>query len=417
MARYALRELLVASEVSFASNANDPSTNTWDQRLPAENIILTLPHVRIEDVAHQSRQNVSGLSHKGAQDGSATLTFTTNLIGNNGTDPGSSTVTESFQTTLLGYAMGGKRVAGSGSTISGTSSTASSIYVASAAGWVAGDMAAIGAKGDGRGDGQVVVVSAVTAGSGLLDLLTNAPAAPTTAGETVSRLALIYPDETATLTTVRFAGMFEDTGAQFHMMGCQLQSVQFVTPLDGSGLGKINWTYRVAVWRNQATTFPGSLSMESNNGFAAGGGRFFLQDFGTKTHATEQPAVFEFTIDRGLEPQFGPGGLVSDQVVRAWTRMMDKPRARFVIPWENTYSTWWATNNASFTYKHLLMSLGCVGGYQVAVYLPRIQPVGDRPIVPDDQNGQCYVNINILGTESTDTTSALTRSAWRIGAG
>ena len=86
MAVFRLQELSYASEVAFASNATNPSTNTWDQRIPAENIVLTIPHERIQDVASQNRQNVVGLSHRGAQDGRATLEFTTNLIGHL-TDP------------------------------------------------------------------------------------------------------------------------------------------------------------------------------------------------------------------------------------------------------------------------------------------------------------------------------------------
>ena len=416
MAVFRLRELVFNSELAFASNAADPSVNTFDTRIPAENIVLNLPKERIRDVAHQARQNVEGLSHIGAQDGSATLEFTTNLPGNN-SDPASSTVTENFVATLLGYAIGGKRVAGSGSTISGAWSTASSIYLASAAGWVAGDMVAIGTKGDGKGDGQPLVISAVTAASGLLDMLTNAPAAPTTAGHTASRLALIYPDETVTPTTTRWLAMNADTGNQFHLMGSQLSQVRFATPLDGSGLMKITWTYRVAVWRRQATTFPSALTMQTANGFAPAGGDFFINDFATKTHNTEKPSTLTFEVDLGLEPTFGTGGNVNDQVVVGWARTMAKPRMTFQVPWETEWQTWWETVNASIARKHIRANLGCVGGYRVVFYLPYAHPIGMNPIVPDNVNEQTFVTLQVLGSESTDTSSALTRSAWRLGLG
>lgn len=414
MAVYRLRELQYASEVAFASNATNPSTNTWDQRIPAENIVLTLPDERIQDVASQNRQNAVGLSHRGAQTGQATLEFTTNLIGHM-SDPTSGALTERWMTTLLGYAVAGKRVAGSGSLISGTSSTANTLILSDVSGWVAGDAIAIGSKGDGRGDGQVLIASGVTGGaSGSIDLLTAAPAAPTTNGDNAARLQLIYPDETGTFTTTRWMAMHSGTGNQFHMMGCQLSGIRFSWPLDGQGLAKATWTYRCAILDQVATTFPSSTSLQDNFGHAPGGGSFYLQAFATKTRATKTPAFIDLEIDLGLESTLGPGGNHQSQVVTAWQRTAMNARLTFTIPWETAQQTKWTTANSSYTFDHALFNSSPVGGYRTGFYCPRIFLVGQRPIVPENVNEQTYVRIPFQCTESTDTTSALTRSAWRL---
>lgn len=414
MAVYRLQELQYASEVAFASNATNPSTNTWDQRIPAENIILTIPHERIEDVASQNRLNAVGLSHIGAQTGQATLEFTTNLIGHM-TDPAGGSLTTTWMYTLLGYAFGGTRSAGSGSAISGTTSTANTLILSDVSGWVAGDAIAVGTKGDGRGDGQVLVASGVTGGaSGSIDLLTAAPAAPTTGGDTASRLLLVYPDETATLTTTRWMAMHSGTGNQFHMMGCQLAGVRFSWPLDGQGLAKATWTYRVALWDRVATTFPSSTSLQNNYGHVPGGGSFYIQNFATKTRATETPASLDLAINVGLEPTLGPGGNHQHQVVTAWVRTAMNARITWTIPWVTTYETWWETATQSLTLKHILFNSSPVGGYRTGFYCSRIFPVGDNPINPVNVNEQTYASITAQCTESTDTTSALTRSSWRL---
>ena len=419
MASYRLQALQYASEVAFASNAANPSVNTWDQRVPAESIVMTLPQERIRDVAAQGRLAVAGLSHMGPRTG-CSLEWTANFIGNQ-SDPASSTVTERFQTTLLGYALGGKRTAGSGSTISGTSSTVSQIYVASAAGWVPGDFAAIGAKGDGEGDGQVVAISATTDASGLLDLLVNAPTAPATAGAVVQRLACVYHDEDATLTTTRFIGMHANTGSQFHMMGGQLTGFTISTPMDGSGPSKITYRYGFAYWARQATTFPPSTTLQDNWGAAPAGGSVCLQDFGTKTRTTKTATMINLNVELEFQPIVGPGGNGEYQTIVGWAKTGYGATLSMQIPWETARETAFDVANASYTYEQALATFnprGANGGGLITGYhARRMFYEGNRPSGVINVNGQCYVEAFWRLTESTDTTSDLTRASLVIFSG
>lgn len=416
MAVFRLRSLEYASETSFALNAENPSANTWDQKIPAENIVLTLGHERMPDLASQDRANNRGLSHLGVRTG--TLEFDTNICGHF-TDPSSGSLTERWPVTLLGYALGGKRTAGAGSTIIGSAtSTTSVLYLASAAGWVAGDMLAHGSKGDARGDGQVLVASGITGGSGKIDLLTEAVGSSGSTTDTISRMALIYHDETAALTTTRWSGMSSDTGAQFHMMGCQLADLRWTIPLDGSsGLPKWHWTYNVAYWARQATTFPSALTLQDDFAAPCAGGSFFLANVGTKTRTTKTPATIQLELEMGLVPTVGPGGAGTYQVITAWSRPTVSPALTIQIPWETARETAFDIANQSYTYEHGLLTANPTGGRRWAFYMPRMFYEGNRPNQVENVNDLNYLTARWRGTEGTDTATALTRSAIRFGFG
>lgn len=415
MAVFRTQSLEVASETSFAVNAANPSANTtWDYELPAENIVFTMGQPRIADVAMQDRQDVRGLSHPMAR--TCSVEFTTNLPGHS-SDPAGGALTATWAYQLLGYALGGLRSAGSGSTISGAASTASSINVASVAGWVAGDFMAIGTNGDGRGGGQVVCLSAISATSGVAHLLTNAPAAPTTSGDTASRLLLVYHDETATLTPVRFRYMNSDTGAQYQAHGCQLAALKLSFPLDGNSPIKATWTYNGAYWNRSAVAFPNSTALEVAYGVPCTAGSMFLADFATKTRTTKTPATLELELEMPLAATEGPGGAGDYQPITGWTRTMVSPVLTLQIPWEAARETAWDLANQSYVYSHGLFTAHPIGGRRIAFYMPRMFDEGDRPSGVVNVNDLNYVTARWRGTESTDTTTALTRSAIRIGFG
>lgn len=416
MAVWRLKSLEYASEASFAVNAENPSANAWDQKIPAENIILTIAQERMPDMAMRDRTDERGLSHLGVRTG--TLEFDTNICGHF-TDPGSGgPLTERWHMTLLGYALGGKRSSGAGSTIiAGTASTTSILYVATAAGWVAGDMLAHGSKGDARGDGQVLVVSGITAGSGKIDLLTEAVASSGTTADTISKLILLYHDETASLTTTRWNAMSSDTGAQFHLMGCQLADLRWTIPLDGGGLPKWHWTYNVAYWARQATTFPSALAIQDDFSAPCAGGSFFLANVATKTRTTKTPATLTLELEMPLAPTLGPGGNGTYQVVTAWSRTTVSPALTVQIPWETARETAFDVANQSYTFEHGLFTANPTGGRRWAFYMPSMFYEGRRPSVPENVNDLNYVTSKWRGREGTDTATALTRSAIRFGFG
>jgi hypothetical protein len=49
--------------------------------------------------------------------------------------------------------------------------------------------------------------------------------------------------------------------------------------------------------------------------------------------------------------------------------------------------------------------------------MPRVFPAGPRPSVPKNVNEQTYVDVTFSATESTDTTTDLSRASFKLFAG
>lgn len=422
-APFQLGEVHYSAESAFAENAEAASSNTYTHRI----LTLGVPdhnpmQNRDPDGSIRSRMDEEGLPHIGVREGE--VSFTTYLVGHGGTAAGA--LTETFQQDLISDGLGGGNTASVGTTISGAGSTATAINVTAGTTFSAGGACRIGVKGDARGDGQFLIIGTITdASPDVLNLLTAAPAAPTTNGDVVYAVQVAYHDESAalanTLGTKRFMVGHTTAGTPVHYMGCQLAGLKLEFPLEG-GTSKptVTYRYRAAYWDHANVTIPSSSpSASAADCQPVSGGSMFINDVGTATRATITPGRISLDLELGLEPIYGPGGNGTYQHIVGWQRTVCKPTLTVDLPWSTatTYKTWWDTANSSIAYKHILFTASAVNGRAVGFYMPRVMPYGNRPSRVINVNGQQYATVQFRGVSGATTTSELTRSAIRILAG
>ena len=398
MALFITREVLVNDEVSFAENANSVSSNTYDTRVPVEEATFEFTQERLPDLALQSRQNERQPGYLGTRECRITLRMP--WYGHNSGATGA--LTETVLQSLLGDGLGGNDTTGTGVT-SGSGAGTEGVGDFDAAS-TAGLIYLVGTKGDGGGDGQAVVVSNTTG-----DALTNMPAAPSS--DQVYATQVAYPTETNPSVTKRFLLGFTTTNAQYHALGCQLESVSISTPIGGKP--EVTLVYRGAYWDRGAETIPHGVTMPASNWAPVAGGSVFINSVGTATRATVTPSAIEFSVDMGLSPNVGPGGTGIYQYIVGWERTMAKPRLTMTIPWVTTYETIFDTDGSNTTHQHILITCNPTAGRSVGLYLPRAYVAGARPTFTDN-SGLLYQTITWEGREGTTTTNDLTRSAFRL---
>lgn len=414
---FQLFELQFSSESAFCENAESPSSNTWAKRIPVLSYSFETAQERIVDGGLRARLAQESLSHIGAR--GATLEFTTYWIGHLSTSSGA--LTQTWQNLLLGYGLGGKDTSQVGGTVSSASSAVS--YTTSGATAVPGAIVRVGAKGDGRGNGQAAVVSAF--GSNIITSITALDAQPN-AADVVYATQMAYHDESGTnLSSVRFLLGYVPTGAQYHLMGGQLTGLTINVPASG-GLPTITWRYAFAYWQRQTTTIPSAVTLESHFCGPIAGGSFFINDVTaggttpTTTRAVESLARLQLDVSIETSPILGGVLNGTYQTIGGWARTNVKSMLSFDLPWKTAYETWFDTLNSATNnpYKHVLFT-GSVGdgSRQVGFYCPRIFPIGNRPSRPVDVNRQAYVTVQARCDEGPTTTNELTRSAFRLFAG
>lgn len=401
-----LIEIQYATESAFAENASDPGSNTWSTLVSAIECTPNLAQARVDDMAVQSRQNVTRPGYQGPRECSMDVTF--NWCGH-GTAPTGS-LTETFLQDLLSDGLGGGETAGDGLTLTGTP-TATSLTVASGGGdFVAGTILRVGAKGDGRAEGQAAVVSSATATT--ITLLTALPAAPQ-ANDLIYPTMVSYPTENPT-TTKRFLYGLNTTDAQYHLMGMQLAGLSVEMPLTSPAEPKISLSYMGAYWARDAVTIPSALTMKGSDWAPCAGGSVFFQTVGTSTWNEIQPSSISLSLDMGLIPQHGPGSSNAQyQTIIGWQRTKCIPTLTLRLPWSTTYDALFTTDGSGQTKKQILVTLNAEAGRAIGFYLPSAYPVGNKPTFVDE-NGLLYQDWVFRGTEGPTTTNDLTRSAIRF---
>lgn len=409
---YRVREIRVEDEASLAENAESPSSNTFGSatHIPARDCTMTIGQDRIRDTGYRARVNDESLSNLSVK--YCALEFTTNLTCHIGTTTGS--LTASWPYNLLKSGLGGGSAAMTGTTVS-AATTASSFTLTSTSGLAVGMIGRIGAKGDGRADGQAYVCSAVGAPTTSLVAL---PGTPQNTDVAYAGLQAYHDESTmSSLTTKRFLVGWPTSptaGMQFQLLGMQLAGVKFTFPVDGT-LPSIRWSYRGVYWNRSAATIPGSIAQESHSVKPVAGGSLCVQATGTATRTTQPITALELDLDLGLEPSsLGPGGAGTYQHITGWQRLGCRPMLRLRVPWTTAWETYWNTVNGSLVNKQILFLTNTVDGNAFAFYMPNAIPHGNVPLGPEDENQQAYVDVNLLGVDSTVTTSELTRSAIRF---
>jgi len=414
MAVFNVREIAFGAESSFAENAGSLSSNTWDKRIPATSVNFSLEQTRGNDGSINNRANETRPGYRSPR--SATVEITMPWAGYGAVTNGS--LTQTWQQDLLSDALGGGNTAQVGGTVD-TSSTATSLEYAGGETVVAGGIVRVGALGDARGGGSAAVVNAVGAPA---TLFTALPANPNN-GDALYATQIAYPDESVdagTLTKRWLLGWNSttDSGAQWHVVGCQASAISVDIPLDGSGTPTMTLTYRGAYWGRSATTVPSALTLENCDTAVATSGKLWYQDVGTTTHNTLNPSRLSLTVELDLFDKTGPGSGTQQpfQRINGYVRGRCIPTLVMTVPWATAYETLFDTDGSGTTHKHILYQSGTTDGRIVGFYMPRAFITGARPTFTDS-NGILYAEVTFVGREGTTTTNALTRSAIRFFSG
>jgi hypothetical protein len=406
------KEIRYRAESTLAENAESPGSNSFTTHIPALECEVTLGHERIRDPGYRTRMNDENLSNLGVR--TAQIDITTYTIGHLTTSAGA--LTQTWYQDMLSDGLGGGSPAAEGTTLSG-STTASSFTLTSTTGWAAGFIGWMGAKGDGKGDGQAFVVNSVGPPTTSLVALPGTPAS----SDVVYAGQQAYHDEStaASLATKAFLVGYPSsptTGQQFQILGCQLAGIKFTFPMDG-GLPTTRWSYIGTYWAENTETIPSAVSQSSHFTAPVAGGSLTIQDVGTATRTTATPAEIELDIDLGLAPVLGPGGAGTYQNIVGWQRTKCQPMLRLRVPWTATWASLWRTANQSLTTKHVLFNANTVNGRRFAFHMRDCVPVGNTPMYPVEANEQRYLDINFAGRDGTVTSTEATRAAIVIATG
>lgn len=414
---FAPTEVSFNTEATVAENAEAPGSNTFGSRIPCLSFSPTMTQDRMSDGGYQARMDSPALSGSvlGVREGG--FEMEANMIGLL-TDPGSSTIaTVPWLATLLGGALGGLRTAGSGTTVTGSGSSTTSVNVTSSAGFLAGEVVFVGARGDGRAEGSAAVVTAVSVGNiTVTPALAGAPAN----NDVVRKAATIYHDETAVadgeLDTFRFRLGKREAGAQYQLLGCAFTGVSInyaprVVPT-------VRLTAQAAYWTRHTATIPSGGTLLGHYSAPVAGGAAILWDWSGTTRTLCQARALSLEISTPTEPveAVGPGtGTAAQyQTVFGWQRTGFSVRVSLTVPFDTAWETLWTNYDGSSTPgRSLLFYSNNTPARRSGFYIPKLIPVGPKPVVTE-WNGQTAMVLNFEAAADSTLSTELEKSALRI---
>lgn len=333
------------------------------------------------------------------------------LPGHGSTTAGAITLQEHED--LLGYAIGRAAATGAGTTATGGTVTAPT--TTSSGAFAPGEILWFGSLADAKGDGQPAVVS--TCVTTTTNLLTALPAAPANT-DVIAGSVMIYPDEdvgTAAVQSMRFRQL--TANQQYACHGC----FQTGTAISGFGSGEtpkasIDWA--VSRWSPVSVTFPSATAVDTFQPAPTAAGSLFVQAVGTTTRQTYVCRDFQLNITTPTQPLMGPGGVDASQVIVGAQRLKHEVTVSFTVDAQTASATptWPARFSATTRYHVLFNANGAATGKRVAVYLPNACFEGSQ-IVQSSTDGINRERITLRGYTGTDTTSALSKSSFRIALG
>lgn len=324
-------------------------------------------------------------------------------------------VTATAAETLLGYAMGAvaSPTSADGTTISGTASTATSLNVAAASGLLVGQIIRLGAKNDGRGDGQPAVVA--SHGTSVIALKTAAPAAMDTAADVVYTSINVHTVEsTCAVTSLRMFIKTADTSWCLH--GCFIKSIAFTGGAPGT-IAKWQITFGVSWMEPITTTFPDTTTTAAWTTAAVptAAGSVFMNTYGTATRATLTARAISIGITLGIVPVMGYDGASTSQMIVGAKRIPDSLKVSMTVDAEGDSATppWYTAWNTNAR-QHLLIAWSVGDGSTLSCYFPNLCWSGKQP-TQTDLDGLNRVPLELEAGTDTAGTTDLSRSAMRWG--
>lgn len=321
----------------------------------------------------------------------------------------SATAFENF----LGWVIGAVATPPAGTTISGTSSTTTSLNVASSTGYLVGQLFRIGAKGDARADGQWAVASSVS--TGVIGLAQAAIAAPTTSGDVVHSAVTVHTPETdCSISSKRFFLKTPDQSWIVH--GCFPKGIK----VTGGNPGQVV-TYEITIgfsWCEPAnSTFPDTSTTAAWTYLPApaAAGRVVLSTYGSTTATELSARQVSVDITLGVVPVTGYTAASPYATIVGAKRVPDAIAVSVVIDSGGasaspTYWTEWAANDR----KHLCVGYTIGAGAAVAVYFPALVYSGQQP-TQQDLDGLNRLTLSFMAGADEAGATDLARSAMRWG--
>lgn len=300
----------------------------------------------------------------------------------------------------------GNVIASAASGTTATGGTAAAPLTTASATFTRGGLFRIGALGDGRCNGQFAVVQQHVTTT--LNTLTALPAAPSN-GDIVHSAVNFFPSENPTSGAVSSIRMRVLTAnLQYELHGCYAKGVA----LSGLGPGElpaIEITWGVSWWRYTTATFPSAVASNTYAPAPNAAGSLFVQNFATSTRATRNVRNVTLDYTLGIAELKGVGGVNQYQTIVGARRTPDAIK----MTWTEDAAASVDTLFTAGTFQHVLYTLNPTATTAVGIYLPRACVTGARPIQMDD-GGINRQKVEVTGYTSTDTSSDLTLSAFRM---
>jgi hypothetical protein len=400
-----LGALLYETETNFGETTTTTATRlrpwgtvTYDLSHPAQKpeILRNRPH----EGAPYVRMPMAG-----------TVAFDVPLPGMGSTTAGA--VPSSDVATLLGLVFG--TVAnGLATGTTATGGTAAAPTLTAATGITAGALVKVGAKGDGRGDGQFVAVS--THAASTANLLTALPAAPNN-GDVVYASKMIYESSTpGTYETISSVRILFITAQQAYLChGCYPTAAEF--SVNVGEIPRVRLTYAVSWWEPRTATLPSAVAVQDHSPAPVAGGSLFLNAVGTATRSTVVARSVAFSVALSNLGEPGVGGYDEHQLMVGASRSPSTVSFELVVDSEaagtDTYGALFDVSENSRTNWHALYTMTTGDGRATALYLPNMTATEARPVQFDD-GGVLRKRLRFDALTGATTTTDLTASPWRL---
>jgi hypothetical protein len=297
--------------------------------------------------------------------------------------------------------------------IQGTDSTTTSINVATInTRIVVGQGVFIGAKGDGRGNGEFKPVNALAADGNIATLAIACKAAPSS-GDAVVYSSTTYPDEDATQELAECIAIGHGTADQRQMVNC----VPTFT-ISGYSPGetpKIQFDFQASdhqwVDTNERTTLtPTRLPRGQEPAYGRGVGMIQIGDFGSPTRNVEKAGDITFEPGLSFEEIPEPTGLNG---IGGYLHMPGTPTMEMTLLVDEDYGLV-ADHNAQ-TAKTIIVQLGHAQGAMCAIEIPKCYL--DKMPESAALNNLQGMKIMVHGDEPLTTGTDLQKAVFRIHKG
>jgi hypothetical protein len=296
------------------------------------------------------------------------------------------------------------RSAANGTTAAG-GSTVSNVVTAASGTIARGSLVRLGAARDGRGGGKFYAVNNHT-GTNLA--LRNDTQLALNAADVVHSAVNFYFPETIAGTAVkglRFRFLYLDK--QYLARGCWIQSITLVD----TDVGQTpKWEFEVGVSEWDSTTgatFPSAVAMSTDNPSPVCGGALHVQDVGVTTRNERNARGFTLTIQTGIQPTRGHGGLWPYQTYVGAIRTTSKIRASWIEAVTDIAT--WETKYRAGTAQQLVASLSITAGSALGVHIQTLR-LDKHPVLIVNDNTNA-VQLEGYACAGTDTATELSQAA------